>query len=83
MNTYNRTDEFINKQPEIIPNNLPINTPVLVEIWNGQTKKSNWINGKLIGYVNADDRDYRVNVEINGNVLTACAPECIRLFHAV
>ena len=51
-----------------------------VLVFNYKTKKSEWINGIIIGSAAGDiGEDFeRINVEANGNNYIGCHPDCVR-----
>jgi len=52
---------------------------VLVKVYNSAKRECDWMPGVFENYVNADDRDHRLNVAMdNGWYVQGAAPECVK-----
>lgn len=53
----------------------------LVEIWNSKLKKSEWVNGKIIGstqLMHIDRQGYDVLTD-DGKEFRGCHPDCVKV----
>lgn len=52
-----------------------------LEVYNSNIKKSEWIDGEIIGYVSGDvGEDFdRINVKTKNGIFEGCHPDCLKV----
>jgi hypothetical protein len=52
----------------------------LVEIWNNQKQKSEWVQGEVVGTRSRIDLSCDgYDVKVNGGIYEGCHPDCVKI----